>query len=169
MSSNEYEERISHGCLAVFLSEREMFTRLKTRRTRNSPKRSPTSRLLCRDLSESPSNLRHLERKKDLRNDRFRMDNGRHLANIISLIAHRHRPLRLPSVGSEKHEKMRRTSPSRSSPIHTTAATDTSQRETDKHGVQMGRRRKDPINTRHLSIRDNTDPIRATPTRTQER
>ena len=94
MSSNEYEERISHGSLAIFLSEREMFTRLKTRRTRNGQKRSPTSRLLRRDLSESPSNPRHLERKKDLRNDRFRMDNGRHLANTrknhSSPIANRH-------------------------------------------------------------------------------
>ena len=52
----------------------------------------------CAIASQSPCIPGHLERKTDLRNDRFRMGNGRHLTNRISLIANCHRPLRLPYV-----------------------------------------------------------------------
>ena len=102
MPSKEYGERFSHGCLAVFLSEREMFAASK----RDVPK-TPTCTARhhglslarsCAIASETPCVPGHIERKTDLRNDRFRVGNGGHLTNRISLIANCHRPLRLPYV-----------------------------------------------------------------------
>ena len=66
-----------------------------TRHLGHPPARSRAS------ASESQCSLGHQERKTDLRNDRFWVDNSGHLANIMSLIAHRHKPLRLLRVHLE--------------------------------------------------------------------
>ena len=52
MPSKEDGERSSNRCPAVFLTKREMFTRLQTQRTQNSPKRSPTLRTLSQNIAQ---------------------------------------------------------------------------------------------------------------------
>ena len=136
----------------------------------------------CAIASETQCVQGRLEQQKDLRNDRFWVGNADFLSNDISLIAHRHRSLRLPCVRLESGATNTQKWHARHCDgvreftqlwrpfkriLH--EATDTSHRETDQRGVQMGCRRNDPINTRNLPTPDNTDPIHATPTHMQKR
>ena len=82
----------------------------------------------CANESQSPRIPGHIERKKDLRNDRFRMGHGRHLANMRSLIANGHCPLCLPRVHLDSGARNTQRSDARS-----------------RHGVREFTKRRRPV------------------------